>query len=99
MKVLSKQDWTNFVSALIADEASETVGVKAKGDKFVFDVLDSAQELRLDYDVTILPPKKYFLPQFETKMTFDIGQGTTAKPAAEKKRIIIGIHAQSKREC
>lgn len=90
MKIISKQDFSAFVNALIQDDSMDIEGVKAKGDKFVFGPLDSANELRLDYDVTILPPKKYFLPQFETMMAFDTSG--VQKAAAQKKKVIIGIH-------
>jgi len=90
MKILSKEDFSAFVNALIADASMDIEGVKAKGQKFVFGPLDSAGELRLDYDMTILPPKKYFLPQYETMMTFDAA-GVKAEPAP-KKKVIIGVH-------
>ena len=49
-----------FVAALIA--AGPVYGPVAKRSKFVFDRLGEPDELRLDYDVTILPPKKLFFP-------------------------------------
>jgi len=61
--------------------------------KFVFDKIDNAEELRLDYDVTILPPKKYFLPQKENLMTFDLDKSFNVKEIDEiKPRILIGVH-------
>ena len=63
MKIISKEDFNSFVNSLIADDSMQVIGVKAKRDKFVFAPLESAGELRLDYDVTLLPPKKYFFPQ------------------------------------
>jgi len=92
MKILSKEDFSAFVNALIEDDSMNVEGVISKGEKFVFGPLDSADDLRLDYDVTILPPKKYFLPQYETMMTFDLAEGKVAKPAVTKKTVIIGIH-------
>ena len=59
MKIIDKTDWMAFVNNLIAEHPAEIVGPMAKGEKFVFGAVDSAQELRLDYDTTILPPKKY----------------------------------------
>ena len=58
MKVIKKKDFLNFVNALIQNKSKTVIGVKSEGSKFVFDVLNSADELRLDYDVTILSPKK-----------------------------------------
>ena len=92
MKSLSKQDFLKFVNNLIADDSFEVHGVKAKGKRFVFAPLDSADELRLDYDVTILPPKKYFLPQYETLLKYDLSKSTVAVEREEKKRVIIGVH-------
>jgi NAD(P)H-flavin reductase/formate hydrogenlyase subunit 6/NADH:ubiquinone oxidoreductase subunit I len=93
MKILSKEDFNNFVNALISDEAWNVIGVKAKGTKFAFDNLESASELRLDYDVTLLPPKKYFFPQRETLFTYNLAGGFSAKnPAEPKPTVIIGVH-------
>ncbi len=92
MKILSKEDFESFVNAMIQDGSMDIEGVKAKGEKFVFGSLDSADELRLDYDTTILPPKKYFLPQYETMMRFDIsGPDKLSRPQI-KKKVIIGVH-------
>jgi sulfite reductase subunit B len=93
MKIASKKDFLAFVDALIEDESKDVEGVKAKSEKFVFGTLESADELRLDYDVTILPPKKYFLPQYETMMTFDFSQPFSVKKVEDqRKRVIIGVH-------
>ncbi len=93
MKILSKQDFSAFVNSLIQDDSIDVEGVKSKGEKFAFGPLESAAELRLDYDVTILPPKKYFLPQYETVMTFDLSSPDGVEGSAiAKKRVIIGVH-------
>ena len=63
VQLISKKDLLSFVDALIHDTTYEVVGVKARRERFGYDILDSAEELRLDHDVTILPPKKYFLPR------------------------------------
>lgn len=93
MRIISKEDFTNFVEALIKDKSLNVIGVKAKGDKFAFGPLETAGELRLDYDVTILPPKKYFFPQRETLVTYDLARGFAAKsPTEAKPMVIIGVH-------
>jgi NAD(P)H-flavin reductase/NAD-dependent dihydropyrimidine dehydrogenase PreA subunit len=94
MKIIAKEDFNNFVNSLIADDSFQVIGVKAKRDKFVFAPLDSSNELRLDYDVTLLPPKKYFFPQRETLFTYDLTGGFSAKglPAEAKTTIIVGVH-------
>lgn len=94
MKIISKEDFAAFVNTLIADESWNVIGVKSKGNKFAFGPLESASELRLDYDVTLLPPKKYFFPQRETLFTYDLAKGFSAKgfTAEAKPAIIIGVH-------
>jgi sulfite reductase subunit B len=95
MKIVSKKDFNAFVNALIEDESLHVEGVKAKpqGEKFAFGPLESADELRLDYDVTILPPKKYFLPVEETLMTFDLQKPfSVTNPEDTIKKVIIGVH-------
>lgn len=93
MRIISKEDFANFVDSMIKDKSLNVIGVKAKGDKFAFGQLESASELRLDYDVTILPPKKYFFPQRETLVTYDLAKGFAAKsPTEAKPMVIIGVH-------
>jgi len=90
---MTKNDWLGFVNKLISEDPRTSIGVKSKGEKFVFGQLDSAEELRLDYDVTLLPPKKYFLPPYEDLMEFDLSQPFAVRGAAdETSRILIGVH-------
>ncbi len=93
MRVISKENFADFVNALINDDSLNVIGVKAKGEKYAFGPLESASQLRLDYDVTLLPPKKYFFPQRETLVTYNIGKGFSAKrPAETKPMVLIGVH-------
>lgn len=91
MKEIGKAEFSNFVDELIADDPREVIGVQAKSTKFAFDPLKSAEDLRLDYDVTILPPKKYFMPQRETLVEYNTNEGMTAVNEVTP-RIILGIH-------
>jgi NAD(P)H-flavin reductase/formate hydrogenlyase subunit 6/NADH:ubiquinone oxidoreductase subunit I len=93
MKIISKEDFQSFINALIQEDSWNVIGVKSRGNKFAFAPLNSADELRLDYDVTLLPPKKYFFPQRETLFTYDISNGFSAKdPIETKPMVIIGVH-------
>ncbi len=93
MRTFSENDMLNFVDNLIDDKEYEVVGVKAKGKRYAFDTLEEAEELKLDYDVTILPPKKYFLPQYENLMNYNLKKPFEVKDnLPDKKRIIIGMH-------
>jgi len=93
IKVLSLDNFDKFITNLIKNDKYEVIGVKAKGKRFAFSLLENSEELRLDHDVTILPPKKYFLPQYETLMEYNLEKQFDVKAKEEiKPRIIIGIH-------
>jgi len=93
MKVLAKKDFHTFVDALIRDSGMEVEGVRAKGGKFAFGRLESASELRPEYDVTLLPVKKYFLPQYETMMKFDLSNPFAVQhPDFPTRKILLGVH-------
>jgi NAD(P)H-flavin reductase/formate hydrogenlyase subunit 6/NADH:ubiquinone oxidoreductase subunit I len=93
MRIISKEDFANFVGSLIQDDSLNTIGVKSKGNKFAFGKLESASELHLDYDVTLLPPKKYFFPQRETLVKYNVANGFFAQDSANlKPMVIIGVH-------
>ena len=80
IKKLKKDVFERFVDDLI--QTVKIIGVQAKGDRFDFGLLSSAKELRLDYDVTLQPPKKYFLPPVETLITYEVGDGYSSSSIA-----------------
>lgn len=94
---MSKNEWLSFVNKLIQEDSHEVIGVKEttlSSEKYTFGPLESAEELRLDYDVTILPPKKYFLPTHEDIMRYDLTKPFAAEDTAiVTPRIIIGVHS------
>ena len=93
LKVIDKEKLLSFVSRLL--EEREVVGVKKKEDgKYIFDHLENPEELCLDYDVTLLPPEKYFLPQRETLIRFKGREGELSVEAIVESspRVIVGVH-------
>ena len=92
MKKLSKEVFETFVDGLIS--SGKVYGVQAKSDKsdkFDFAKLCCAKCLRLDYDVTIQPPKKFFQPPVETLMTYKAGE-TYESVHSDEKFVVIGVH-------
>jgi len=89
VKKLSKQAWLQLVDQWI--KSHNVIGVQAKGDYFDFAPLKSAKDLRLDYDVTLQPPKKYFLPPKETLLTFELDGGYQSA-FDEEPFILVGVH-------
>jgi sulfhydrogenase subunit beta (sulfur reductase) len=90
IKKLDKKALESMIDGLIA-AGRNVIGVKAKGDRFAFDKLDAAKELRLDYDVTLLPPRKYFQPQVETLLTFKVSDGYKSVDDSTE-MILVGVH-------
>jgi sulfhydrogenase subunit beta (sulfur reductase) len=77
-----------FVASLVA--AGPVYGPVAKRTKFAFGRLESAGQLRLDYDVTILPPKKLFFPPAQDLIRFD---GDRLQAAVEpEEKVLLGVH-------
>jgi ferredoxin len=89
VKKINKDAFIGFVDQLI--KGRNVIGVQANGDRFDFAPLDSAKDLRLDYDHTLQPPKKYFLPPVETLLTYDIGAGYKSV-FDDAKFVLIGVH-------
>jgi ferredoxin len=89
-KKITKDAFTNFVDEIISRQ--RVIGVLAKGDRFEFEQLESADQLRLDYDVTLRPPgRKYFLPPVETLLTYEVGGGYKSD-YDETPFILLGVH-------
>lgn len=87
-KTLSKNSLQNFVQNLI--KTRRVVGVMRKENKFAFGDLKNAEDLVLNHDVTVTPPKAFFQPPCEKLLDFDSGR---AKEFIEDKPfVLIGIH-------
>ncbi len=89
VKQTSVQGLNRWVDALAAKHP--VFGVTAKGGRFAYERLSAAAELRLDYDVTILPPKKYFLPQVETLLTYN-AKGEYQSCVDVEPFVLFGVH-------
>lgn len=89
LKKIDKKTLRSWVDGLI--KAMTVVGVKAREDKFDFDVLSSASELRLDYDVSILPPKRFLQPPREDLLSFSADKGYKSVEYG-KPFVLFGVH-------
>ena len=77
LQVIEKSDHDLFLQNLIKNYQVE--GVKKKDGGFFYGPIKSPKELCLDFDRTILPPKKYFLPPQETILRFTTLKVSSAK--------------------
>jgi len=87
----SKADVDSSVQKMI--EENRVYGVKRKRPRFAFDNLFAAEELCLEYDITVLPPTKYPLPTTESLIKFKLAPEPSIRSTAEAEPcIVIGIH-------
>jgi ferredoxin len=85
---IRSDDFATFLTAMI--EAGPVYGPVAKRSRFAFARLETPDELRLDYDVSILPPKKLFFPPAQDLLQFD-GAGFRA-PVEPTEKVLLGVH-------
>ena len=85
---IAEHDFDGFVDAMIG--ATRVVAPVAKRTKFVFGELERSSDLRLDYDVTMLPPKKVFFPPAQDLVRFD-GSGVSGC-IAPVPLVLLGVH-------
>jgi len=70
-QVLQKSRFKDFAAYLLGQ--GRLLAPMAKGHQFAFQEVESPQDIgriRPDYDITILPPKKYLMPQHDTLLSF-----------------------------
>ena len=85
---IKESQWAAFVDQLMASHS--VVGPVAKGSRFSFEELKLSTDLRLDYDTTILPPKKVFFPPKQDLVKFKKGQYESCLNPHEV--ILLGVH-------
>jgi len=85
---IKEKDFNLFVQKMI--ESKKVIGPVAKKKKFVLAHLKNVADLRLDFDVTILPPKKEFFPTCQTLIKFDGNKFDSDVHPEEK--ILFGLH-------
>ncbi len=64
-----------------------------RGKSYAFARVDSPSEIALDYNRTMIPPKKYFVKPFEEIMKVRIGKGYELIAEEPKKLVLLGLHA------
>ncbi|MCG3179481.1 MAG: Dihydroorotate dehydrogenase B (NAD(+)), electron transfer subunit [Phycisphaerae bacterium] len=90
-RVLLKSKMGELVKALGKDR--RVVGPVAKENQFVFEPLNGGSELRMDYPISVLPPKKFFMPQYETLLAFRGADPSAVEiPDAAVPTVILGMH-------
>ncbi|MCK4799132.1 MAG: 4Fe-4S dicluster domain-containing protein [Spirochaetes bacterium] len=91
-KILKKSNLDNLIS-MLSKKQKVMAPVKKGENNYVFDSVTSAKNISLEYIPTILPPKKYFMPQHETLVEYDTKDGQKMEAVVEyEDMILFGIH-------
>jgi sulfhydrogenase subunit beta (sulfur reductase) len=72
--ILEKENFNDFILRLA--KMQKVVAPVHKGyNNFAFEEVSSGEQISVKYIPTILPPKKYFMPQYETLLEFNVSKG------------------------
>ena len=85
---IKNSDFNKFIENMLLQ--LPVIAPVSNGELFSFNFLQSPQELRLDYDLTILPPKKAFFPPRQVIIKFNNGQFESTLDV--KKQVLFGVH-------
>ncbi|MCG2806724.1 MAG: 4Fe-4S dicluster domain-containing protein [Coriobacteriia bacterium] len=90
-RIMDKDRLPDLVAGL--SKGFEVIGPVAKGERFVFERIETPEMLRLDYDTTLLPPKKLFFPPEEQMMRFRVADNEVVDDEVyAAPRVIFGLH-------
>jgi len=91
--LILKKDRLNDLISSLALRKKVVAPVKKENNNYSFEEVKSAKEISLEYIPTILPPKKYFMPQYETLVEYDISEGQKMDAVVEYENMILfGVH-------
>jgi sulfhydrogenase subunit beta (sulfur reductase) len=90
--ILSKENFDPFISRL--SKLQKLVAPVEKGyENYSFEEVTSADRIALRYIPTVLPPKKYFLPQREPLLEYNVSKGLDVQAVVEYERMVLfGVH-------
>ncbi|MCZ7668481.1 MAG: hypothetical protein M5U34_15450 [Chloroflexi bacterium] len=89
-KIMPKSAFPNWVDRLIG--AYRVVGPKRKHGQYVFDELKDVEGLALHYPTSVLPPKKYLVPQKEVLLNYHLDGSHLEIASKPDPTVILGIH-------
>ncbi|MFN2137419.1 MAG: 4Fe-4S dicluster domain-containing protein [Candidatus Promineifilaceae bacterium] len=89
-KIMPKAVFADWVSRL--QQSYRVVGPVERHGKYVFDEVESTDELQMVYPPTVLPPKKYLVPPRETLVRYRLDGTHIAANINAQPTVILGIH-------
>ena len=89
-KIMTRGEFWALMDELV--EERKVVGVTEKSPgHYVFERISNTEQIARDYRPTILPPKKYLLPQFETLFRYDRETGQMEVVEGAEELVIFGV--------
>lgn len=89
-KIMPKSAMGDWVETL--REKYRVVAPKPLHGQYVFEEVESAAEMALDYTQTVLPPKKYFVPRQETLLEYKLDGSHFESVIEPTPTVIMGMH-------
>lgn len=90
--ILRKADEMRFFSGL-TERSKLTAPVRRGTGSYAFELISDPEDICLEHIPTILPPKKYFMPQHETLVEFDTSKGQDMEAVVySEPMVILGLH-------
>ncbi len=90
LKIINQDDLVPFVQKLMNEY--EVIAPVANDISFKFAPLTDASQMRLDYNTTIIPPRKALLPQQETLFNFRTDMPSASPMFDMRWRVLFGVH-------
>mgnify|MGYP001054816191 CR=1 FL=1 len=79
--------------AFLTSQQKVVAPTPLSNNQYKFAEVNSLAEIALDYIPTILPPKKYCLPQHETLLKYDVTNGQQMQAVVEVEELLLfGVH-------
>ena len=90
--LLRKDNVDGFISRLSGSK--KVMAPFSKGhNNYSFEEARSGEGIALNYIPTILPPKKFFMPQYETLFSYKVGKTITAETIVDyEEMVLFGVH-------
>lgn len=92
LKILPKRGFACWVNHMLENEF-RVVGPVDKHGKYVFSPVSQPEQLRMDYDITALPPKQYLLPSREVLFDFNTQTMQMNAVIESEPTVLLGLHS------
>ncbi|MGB9599803.1 MAG: 4Fe-4S ferredoxin, partial [Myxococcota bacterium] len=88
--LLSRDDLSGLVREMM--KTYKVVAPVKKETRFDFSEIEKFEDIRLDYDTTILPPKKFIIPPVETLLKFKRSENKAEPVFDTTPMVLFGLH-------